>query len=124
MDKLCKQYINNIKSLFPIMGKSEKKYIQQLIPEITDYIETQNITAIEALYHEFGTPHDIVSNYFSLTDMDVLVNKIYFSKWLKRGIIICASIVLIIFFIWGFTTFHAYDIFLREQALFQNTSIN
>ncbi len=123
MNKLCEQYIRNIKSLFPIMGKSEKKYIQQLIPEILDCIETGNITSIEALYDAFGAPHDIINNYFSLADMDTLVDRIRLNKWIKRGIIICISICFVVFFIWGCTTLHAYNVFLREQALFLNTNI-
>lgn len=97
MNKLCEQYIRNIKSLFPIMGKSEKKYIQQLIPEILDCIETGNITSIEALYDAFGAPHDIINNYFSLADMDTLVDRIRLNKWIKRGIIICISICFVVF---------------------------
>ena len=30
MNKLCKEYINEIKAMFPVKGKEERKYIKNL----------------------------------------------------------------------------------------------
>ena len=49
MNKICKQYISEVKSFFPIMGKSEKRYVTKLKANIESYCEDEEITTKEEL---------------------------------------------------------------------------
>lgn len=65
MNKLCKTYIRRVKTLFPLMGKSERKYIKILKTNINDYLVDTPNSNINDLYKEFGSPKDIMNSYYS-----------------------------------------------------------
>ena len=122
--KICQQYIKNIKSLFPIMGKSEKKYLQQLSVEIEDCLECKEIQQIEELYEKFGSPNDIVHNYFRVLDTDTIMKRVRINQWIKRCMVIFLLISLFVSVIWGYTTYQTYRIFCEEQVFFEDTIID
>ena len=39
MNKICKEYISEIKALFPIKRKPEKDYIKKIAADVADYCE-------------------------------------------------------------------------------------
>ena len=55
MNKLCKEYINEIKAMFPVKGKEERKYIKNLSKDIEDYCEEADATTKEELYKNYGS---------------------------------------------------------------------
>ena len=99
---LCQQYIKNIKSLFPIMGKSEKKYLQQLSVEIEDCLGNKKPQKIEP---------------------DTIIKRVRINHWIKRSIIVLLFISLFASLIWGYTTYHTYKVFSEEQVFFEDTVI-
>lgn len=123
-NKLCQQYIRNIKSLFPIIGKEERKYIKQLSVEIKDCLGNENLQNLDELYKKFGNPRDVVNNYFRLFDTNKLIKRIRISKWIKCGIAIFLFIALITSLIWGYTTYRDYKIFSEEQAFYEELTID
>ncbi len=75
MNKLCKEYINEIKAMFPVKGKEERKYIKNLSKDIEDYCEEADATTKEELYKNYGTPVD-VAEYFSATVFPMLLKSL------------------------------------------------
>ena len=106
------------------MGKEERKYIKQLSVEIEDCLNNENIQNIDELYMKFGSPSDIVNNYFRLFDTDRLIKRVRISKWIKCGIVIFLVIALTISLIWGYTTYHTYKIFSEEQSFYEKLTID
>lgn len=92
MNKISKEYISEVKTLFPIMGKSEKKYISNLKTTVEDYCGNVDITSKETLYENFGTPNDVVNSYYSTVDINYIIKKIKSAKYIK----ICFTIILIL----------------------------
>ena len=123
-NNLCQQYIKRIKSLFPIMGKEEKKYIKQLSGEIADFLDNEKLHNLDELYKEFGHPNDVVNNYFRLYDTDKIIKRIRIGKWIKCGIVIILFTALITSLIWGYTTYRDYKIFSEEQVFYEDLTIN
>ena len=80
MNNLCKQYIKNAKTLFPIIGKTEKEYLKKLELNVQDYCEESSVSSIEELYRDFGSPSEVVNSYFSSVDLDYLLKRISISK--------------------------------------------
>lgn len=122
-NNICQQYIKNIKSLFPIMGKEEKKYIKQLSVEVEDCSDNENLQNLDELYEKFGNPNDVVNNYFRLFDIDKLIKRIRISKWIKCGISIFLVIALMASLLWGYIIYRDYKIFSEEQAFFEELTI-
>ena len=84
MNKLCQQYISNVKSLFPIMGKAEKKYVHSLATDVNDYCSEESIETIDELYENYGAPSDIVNNYFSASDTTEIIKRIKISIFFNK----------------------------------------
>lgn len=84
MNNICKQYIKQVKTLFPIMGKNEKAYIQNLASSLEDVCEEESIHSLNELYSQFGDPADTLNKYFSSLDTTDIIKRISISKWKKR----------------------------------------
>ncbi len=96
MNRICKQYIEDVKSLFPLIGKDERKYINKLKTEIEDFFDDSRLNAKEDLYKSYALPTDVVNNYYSTISTEDLIKKIRISKYIKRFLIVLTAVVLII----------------------------
>lgn len=70
MEKLAKEYVNNAKSLFPILGKSKRNYLKALEQDIEEYCIENNINSLDELYSSYGSPTDAVHSFYQTIDMD------------------------------------------------------
>ncbi len=83
MNTICKQYIDQVKTLFPVMGKPEKEYIRGLALQTEEICEEQEITTLETLYEEFDRPEDVVREYISTMDTEEVVQRIRRTRLLR-----------------------------------------
>lgn len=86
MNKICKEYVGEIKTLFPIKKKQEKAYIKKLALDVSDYCLDANITSKQDLYDNYGKPFDVVSNYVSTVDTTYIVKNLRIAKFIRRAI--------------------------------------
>ena len=96
MNKLCKEYINEIKAMFPVKGKEERKYIKNLSKDIEDYCEEADATTKEELYKNYGYPVDVVAEYFSATGVPYVIKKLKISKYIKSLIAVIIAVILVL----------------------------
>lgn len=94
-NKPQRQYIYQIKMLFPVIKKSERRYLKKLHLMIDDYCEANPNISLETLYKEFGIPSDIVNEYYSDKDIHDTVKQIKHRLITKR-ILLCGVVVLLI----------------------------
>lgn len=123
MNKICKQYISEVKSFFPIMGKSEKRYVTKLKANIESYCEDEEITTKEELYEKYGLPNNVVNDYFSAADTEYIVKKIKTSKYIKAFISVILIILIILTSVFCAFWYQNHQMLLREEALFANEVI-
>lgn len=123
MNKISKKYISEVKTLFPIMGKNEKKYIANLKTTVEDYCANADIASKETLYQNFGTPTDVVNSYYSTVDINYVIKKIKSAKYIK----ICIAIILILAIIATSTyciiSYSTYKDFQNDNIFFEETVI-
>lgn len=117
MNKICKQYISEVKTLFPIMGKSEKRYIAKLKANIESYCEETDITTKKELYEKYGLPNNVVNDYFSAADTEYIVKKIKTSKYIKAFISVILIILIIVTSVFCTFWYQNHQMFLREEAV-------
>lgn len=123
MNKLCRQYISNVKLLFPIIGKAEKEYINSLASDIEDYCIEENINTIDKLYERYGTPDNVINTYFSVLNTDEVIERIKIVKRLKQAVFLFLLIVVAAVIIWGINIYDTHQIFMQEQAVFTDSNI-
>lgn len=89
MNKLCKEYIKEIKDMFPIKGRTERKYIKELSKDVEEYCEDSGATSKEDLYENYGTPFNVVESYFSVTGISYVSNFSYNCYSINNFQLIC-----------------------------------
>lgn len=123
MKELSKEYISEVKMLFPMMGKNEKKYIGHLKTTVEEYCTEADITSKETLYKNFGLPNDVVSSYYSTIDINYIIKKMKIARYIKFLI----TIILILAITAGSTfciiSYSEHKTFEKEKIYFEETVI-
>ena len=109
MDKICKQYLSDIKKFFPFVGKNERSYLNGLATELEECIENETVTSKFDLYEKYRQPYNVAADYYSSCDTDLLIKKIRNAKYIGRTIV---AVVLIGVFVAGM---YVLDIIDREK---------
>lgn len=123
MNKLCKEYIKEVKAMFPVKGKKERKYIKQLSKDIEDYCEESNATTKEELYENYGNPVDVVAEYFSAIGAPYVIKKIRISKYIKALIAVIIAVILVLSTVYGVVLWEEHQMIMREEMVFVETVI-
>ncbi len=123
MNKLCKEYISEVKAMFPVKGKQERKYIKELSKDIEDYCEEANATTKEELYENYGNPVDVVKEYFTATGVPYVIKKLKISKYLKSLIAVIIAAILIFSTMYGVIRWGEHQMLMREEMVYAETEI-
>ena len=123
MNKLCKEYIKEVKAMFPVKGKKERKYIKQLSKDIEDYCEESKATTKEELYENYGNPVDVVAEYFSAIGAPYVIKKIRISKYIKALIAVIIAVILVLTTVYGVVLWEEHKMIMREEMVFVETVI-
>lgn len=123
MNKLCKEYINEIKAMFPVKGKKERKYIKELSKDIEDYCEEANATTKDELYKNYGNPVDVVAEYFSATGVPYVIKKLRISKYIKALIAVIIAIILVFSTVYAVIKWEEHQMIMREEMVGVETVI-
>lgn len=116
-NKVCKEYIREIKTIFPVKSKQEREYIKNLSNDIADFCEQQGITSKEELYNNYGSPIDVVSQYFSATGIPYVFKKIRTGKYIKRLIAVVLILALISTVTYCIVLHEDHQITKRQEAV-------
>lgn len=117
MNTLCKQYIRNVKALFPTIRKSERAYLKKLGQNLAEYCEENTIVTLEDLYKDFGTPADVINSYYSTVDIDYLCKQIRVSKMVKSALIVLMISALVVTATYCSVLYGEYQDF-KQSAIF------
>ncbi len=124
MNKICREYILEIKALFPIKRKPEREYIKKLASDIEDYCEEENVTSKQELYENYGKPNEIVNNYFSAVDTEYIAKQIRVTGFIKTAV---AVLLVLATVATSALCLHFYNVkqkMLREEVVGVETIIN
>lgn len=120
MNKICKEYVSEIKALFPIKRKPEREYIKKVMVDIENFCEESEVTTKQELYESYGKPNDVVNNYLATADTEYIAKQISTSRFIRIAVavlLVLATIATAVFCI-NLTTELQY---IMEQE--QNASI-
>ncbi len=92
MNKICREYMLEVKALFPIKRKPERQYIRKLTSDVEDFCEEAKVADKEELYQKYGNPNDVVNSYLQCVDIEYLSKQIRTTRIVK-GVI---SVLLIL----------------------------
>lgn len=123
MNKSCKEYIKEIKAMFPIKGRAERKYIKKLSNDVEEYCEDAGVISKEDLYENYGTPFNVVESYFTVTGISYVSKKLKISKYIKILISVIIDIALIISSLYAYIIWEEHEMIMREEMVGVETVI-
>ena len=92
MDTICREYIKQTQMLFPIIRKKERIYLKSLYNDLIEYCNINKISNLQELFHEYGSPTQIVQEYLSSLNESDLKNCLK-RKHIKKTLFICCVTV-------------------------------
>lgn len=95
-NKIIKNYKREIRHLFPVFTKNEKRFFNDICNTITDYTTECEDFSLDSLIQEIGEPKDIVSRYLLAMDGEALRKSLSRTKFihLALGLLIALSLTM------------------------------
>lgn len=95
MNKDCKKYLKQLKTLIPSAGRYERKFIQNMKNNLIEFASQNTNICYKDICERFGTPQDIIINYFENVDTEYLIQRLKISAIIRKCII-CAVLIIAI----------------------------
>ena len=77
---ITRKYIRQCRTLFPVYGKSERTFLNRLKVQINEHLELFPDLSYEELVKQFGTPKEVIMEYYANADDDYLLKKLMYQK--------------------------------------------
>ena len=81
---ITRKYIRQCRTLFPVYGNSERTFLNRLKVQINEHLDLFPDLSYEELVKQFGTPKEVIMEYYANADDDYLLKKIDVSKKIKK----------------------------------------
>lgn len=126
-EALKKTYLNEVRSLFPILRKEEKVFLQKMEANVDDFLENEeapsDLGSMEGFYKTFGEPKDVVYQYYSALDLEPLFSAVRMRRFLKILLLTFLGLVSAISIFICILLYQEHLSFMRSEAVFITTEI-
>ena len=116
---IARKYIRQCRTLFPVYGNSERTFLNRLKVQINEHLDLFPDLSYEELVKQFGTPKEVIMEYYANADDDYLLKKIDVSKKLKRFLLFIAILFLSYFFYESYTIYQALNLIKDQQIIYE-----
>ena len=116
---ITRKYIRQCRTLFPVYGNSERTLLNRLKVQINEHLDLFPDLSYEELVKQFGTPKEVIMEYYANADDDYLLKKIDVSKKLKRFLLFIAILFLSYFFYESYTIYQALNLIKDQQIIYE-----
>lgn len=104
--KALKKYLHILKYAFPYLGKQETLYIKRLRSSLNEYILEFPDSTYDDLVLEFGTPENLVINYYYELNDSLLLHRLYFRK---KFFLFCITVFILFTIFIGYKSINMYN---------------
>ena len=101
---ITRKYIRQCRTLFPVYGNSERTFLNRLKVQINEHLDLFPDLSYEELVKQFGTPKEVIMEYYANADDDYLLKKYYF--WVT-------------FFYESYTIYQALNLIKDQQIIYE-----
>lgn len=123
--KLCKKYISQIKSFFPVVSKKERKYLNNICDSVNEYCQDNPEATLNEIYDVFGSPQETINSYMSANAdyISSYFKKVNIAKWFKRISIILIVAIIVLTSALLLRMYKDYKVFEDETMFFNEITI-
>lgn len=123
MNNVCKGYMAEVKSFFPIRRKDERLFMKKLASDVEDYCLETKVTDKKELYDNYGKPNDVVNNYLSSVNTEYISKQIRISKFVKTLVASLIALATIVTAVVCVTIYYEHEMDKRQEAVICNKII-
>ena len=116
---IARKYIRQCRTLFPVYGKSERTFLNRLKVQVNEHLDLFPDLSYEKLVEQFGTPKEVVMEYYDNIEDDYLLSKIDLAKKVKKFLLFIAILFLVYFFYQSYTTYQALNLIKDQQIIYE-----
>ena len=116
---IANKYIQQCKSLFPVYGKLERTFLNRLKVQVNEHLDLFPDISYNELVKQFGSPREVVMEYYYNIDDDYLLSKIDLAKKVKKFLLFIAILFLVYFFYQSYTTYQALNLIKDQQIIYE-----
>ena len=116
---IARKYIRQCRTLFPVYGKSERTFLNRLKVQVNEHLDVFPDLSYEKLVEQFGTPKEVVMEYYDNIEDDYLLSKIDLAKKVKKFLLFIAILFLVYFFYQSYTTYQALNLIKDQQIIYE-----
>ena len=116
---IANKYIQHCKSLFPVYGKLERTFLNRLKVQVNEHLDLFPDISYDELVKQFGSPREVVMEYYDNIEDDYLLSKIDLAKKVKKFLLFIAILFLIYFFYQSYTTYQALNLIKDQQIIYE-----
>ena len=109
---MVRKYIRRCRQLFPVYGKYERQFLKRLRNQVSDYMAQHPNLTYGELVTQFGSPKDVVLQYYDTVDNDYLLRKTNLVKTIRRFLIVISMIILAFI---GYRSYIVYQAYLDAK---------
>ena len=120
---LKKKYIRNCQSLFPIVGREEKRYLKRLEVQADEYLSEHTSATYGDLVSQFGSPKEILEDYYEEQDSPQLLKRIKTAIFVRRAAAVVLVGALVFWGIQFYTLTHIYQEDIEQSTLTEDITI-
>lgn len=82
---IANKYIQQCKSLFPVYGKLERTFLNRLKVQVNEHLDLFPDISYNELVKQFGSPREVVMEYYDNIEDDYLLSKIESGKKMLKS---------------------------------------
>ena len=116
---IANKYIQQCKSLFPVYGKLERTFLNRLKVQVNEHLDLFPDISYNELVKQFGSPREVVMEYYDNIEDDYLLSKIDLAKKVKKFLLFIAILCLVYFFYQSYTTYQALNLIKDQQIIYE-----
>lgn len=102
--------MRRVKTLFPLFGRERKRFLNDLDESIERFVSEGGDSSYDSIAERFGDPEEVVFNYISAMDEEVLNKKISETRCVRILVIVAIIAVAICA---GMSLYWGYDSYMQ-----------
>lgn len=120
---MTRKYLQQCRRLFPVYGKYERTFLKRLKNQINEHLAQNPTGTYEELLLHFGSPKDIVLEYYNSVDDDYLLKQTNLVGTVRKFFFLIVSLFIIYF---GYRSYVIYEARLDAKdsiIIYEETTI-
>lgn len=119
---IARKYIRQCRTVFPIYGKAERIFLNRLKIQVNEHLDLFPDLSYGELVERFGTPKEVVMEYYGNTDDDYLLKKMNFIKHVRIFLSVIALALIVFFAYRSYVIYESFQEVKDSKVIYEEQS--